>query len=358
MSGDLAGEERVHLAHPVLDEGVSHAVHERLSARPADRVRHGPARPDVVDHRAPRLLLEHHLREERGHEVAGDELARVVDEEAAVRVAVERHAEVGTLLQRLRDDELAVLGQERVRLVVREASVRVEVAADGLDGQAVEDRREHRAGHAVRGVDDDAQRSDRVHVDKGENAFDESGVDVCLLHGAALGGRRRLAGVVLGAVADLQEPGVAAHGERPAADDLHPRVLLRVVRRGDRDAAVEPVLADREVDHLGTDHPDVEDVDARVRGAADHRLRHRRRREPHVAPDSDPARLEDSRVRAADPVRAVLVELRRVDPADVVRLEDLRVERHGSVILGAVPARSRHTFGAKRARHVRLAPIR
>ena len=40
-------------------------------------------------------------------------------------------------------------------------------------------------------------------------------------------------------------------------------------------------------------------------------------------------RLELLDVGPPDPVGAVLVELRRVDPADVVRLEDLRVEHGG-----------------------------
>ena len=50
---------------------------------------------------APGSFAQHRLGEERGGEVAGDELARVVDEEAAVGVAVEGDAEVGALLERL-----------------------------------------------------------------------------------------------------------------------------------------------------------------------------------------------------------------------------------------------------------------
>ena len=63
--------------------------------------RHGPARAHVVDDLAARLLCEDRLGQQRGDEVAGDELAGVVDEEAAVGVAVVRDAEVGPLLERL-----------------------------------------------------------------------------------------------------------------------------------------------------------------------------------------------------------------------------------------------------------------
>ena len=139
MTGDLARKGGILLAHPRLDEGVADAVHERDSAVALDRFGHGSARSHVVDDLRAWLLLEHALGEQRGHEVAGDELARVVDEEAAVGVAVERDAEVGALVECLRDDELAVLRQQRVRLVVRERAVRVEVAAHRLDRQPLED---------------------------------------------------------------------------------------------------------------------------------------------------------------------------------------------------------------------------
>ncbi len=118
----------------------------------------GPARADVVDDRGAGLLLEDGLGEERGEEVAGDELACVVDEEAAVGVAVERHAHVGLLLEHLRDDELPVLGEQGVRLVVGERAVRLEVAAHGVDGKACEHGRQHGAGHPVGRVDHDPKR--------------------------------------------------------------------------------------------------------------------------------------------------------------------------------------------------------
>ena len=116
---------------------------------------------------------------QRGDEVARDELAGVVDEEAAVGVAVVRDAEVGALLARLRDDELPVLLEQRVRLVVRERAVRLEVAADDVDlRQPLEHGRQHRPRHPVGGVDDDAQRPDRVDVDEREHLVDEPGPDV------------------------------------------------------------------------------------------------------------------------------------------------------------------------------------
>ncbi len=65
-----------------------------------------------------------------------------------------------------------------------------------------------------------------------------------------------------GACADVHQAGVAADGEGAATHDLHPRVLLRVVRGGDHDPAFEVEFTDSEIDHLGPDHPDVDDVGA------------------------------------------------------------------------------------------------
>ena len=129
VARDLAAEGRVLLAHALLDEGVPDAVDQRHATRALDRLRHGPARADVVDDLRARFFRKHQLGEEGRCEVAGHELARVVDEEAAVGVPVEGGPEVGAFLERLGDDELAVLGQERVRQVVREGAVRLEVVA-------------------------------------------------------------------------------------------------------------------------------------------------------------------------------------------------------------------------------------
>ncbi len=321
---DLSRERRVLLPHPLLDERVTDAVHERRPARLLDRLGDGPARPYVVDHLRAGILLEHGGRKEGGGEVPGDELARVVDEEAAVGITVEGDSEVRALGAGLLDDELAVLGEERVRLVVGKGPVRLEEAADDVElRDALEDGRQHHRGHAVRGVDHDPQRADLGDVDEGQHLVHEPEPDVLLADRAAL-----LDGAEAGlrAGADLLEAGVASDRERAAAHDLHPRVAARVVRRGDADPAVERELADREVDHLRAHEPEVENVGAAVRRALDRRGSHGRRRDAHVATDRDRARLEVLDVRPPDAVGAVLVQLARVQPADVVGLEDTRVE--------------------------------
>ena len=98
-----------------------------------DRLWHRPACANVVDHLLARPPFEHGLGEERRHEVARDELTRVVHEEAAVGVAVVRDPEIGALLAHLGDDELAILGEKGIGLVVWEAPVRLEVATNDVE---------------------------------------------------------------------------------------------------------------------------------------------------------------------------------------------------------------------------------
>jgi hypothetical protein len=183
MGGDLACEDRVLGTHALLDEGVADAVHQRDAAGVLDRLGHGPTRADVVDDLLAGGPLEDSLSHECRREVPWHELTRVVDEETAVGVTVIGDADVGGLLLHLANDELAILGEKRVRLVVREAPVRVEVTAHDVElRQLLEYRREHRAGHPVRGVDDHSERPDRLHVDEREHLGDEARPDVLLAH--------------------------------------------------------------------------------------------------------------------------------------------------------------------------------
>ena len=206
--------------------------------------------------------------------------------------------------------------------MTREGAVGLEVALDDVElGESSENRGQHGTGHSVRSVDDHAQGPDRLLVDEREDLLDEGRPHVLLAHVSApldrCKGNER-------ALPDVVEAGVAADRERPAPHDLHARVVLRV-------AAVEPELADGEIDHLGSHEPEIEHVRATVRRALDGGGRHRRGREAHVPPDADRARLEVLDVCSRDPVRAVLVELRWIEAAHVVRFEDLGIE-HASML--------------------------
>ena len=170
------------------------------------------------------------------------------------------------LLEHLADHELAVLGQQRIRLVVREAPVGLEEVADGVDREPLEHGRQHRARHPVRRVDHDPERLHRARVDEGQDLLDVARKDI-FLPDLSRGLSPGHVGTGQGAVADLQQARVAADRQRAAADDLHARVLLRVVRGGDLDPAVQVEVADGEIEHLGADEADVDHLGACVGGA-------------------------------------------------------------------------------------------
>ena len=86
---------------------------------------------------------------------------RAVDEEAAVGVAVPRDADVGLLGDHALDDVDAVLLDERIGLVVREAAVDLEAQPRRLAGQPVEQLRRDEAAHAAAGIEHDVERLDR-----------------------------------------------------------------------------------------------------------------------------------------------------------------------------------------------------
>ncbi len=103
------------------------------------------------------------------------------------------------------------------------------------------------------------------------------------------------------AVAHVEEPRLAPDRKRAAPHDLHARVLLRVVRGGDHDPAVERQLADREIEHLRPDHPEsstsapASAAPSRTAAAIDGDD------SAHVAPDRDAAWARTARRRRARP---------------------------------------------------------
>ena len=107
------------------------------------------------------MLQQERFGEQRRDEIAGDELAGAVDEEAAVGVAVPRDADVGLLGDDALDDVAPVLLDERVGFVVREAAVDLEAEPRRPAGQPLEQLRRDEPAHAAAGVEHDVERLDR-----------------------------------------------------------------------------------------------------------------------------------------------------------------------------------------------------
>ena len=244
MAGDLAAEGGAVLAHRRLKK----AWPTRLTTtcpRPRRPCRDRSAGADVVEDRsrqAPWRASGFASRAVR--KSPSTKSPRVVDEEAAVGVAVPGDPEVGALGEDPVDDELAVLGQQRVRLVVGELAVGVPVGLDQVEAEPLEQRPGHRARHAVAAVDDHLQRLtlagsiERERVAAGSRRRRRSPRPT----------RRRAASPrspsrTRSRISPM--PGIAGERQRALADELDPGVGLRVVRGGDHRPAVEPASSRR-----------------------------------------------------------------------------------------------------------------
>ena len=146
------------------------------------------------------------------------------------------------------------------------------VGLDQLQLQALQQRADHRPGHAVAAVDDDLQRPGRgahdVGVDELQRRRLKLRVEVDLLERAArdvLAGWRLPVGgglqFCLDRAADVLDAGVARQREGPLAQELRARVAGWIVRGGAHQSAVQLARADEVVEHLATDLPGIDHID-------------------------------------------------------------------------------------------------
>ncbi len=205
------------------------------------------------------------------------------------------------------------------------------IARHEVEAEAVQQRPDHRPGHPVATVDDDAQRLDLLRVDELQRGGLELLEDLDVFDRAVGGRGRFLAEALLDPLAHVLDAGVPAQRDRALLDELRARVRLRVVRGGAHQPAVELARADEEVQHLAADLPGVDDG----RALGDHPFAvargELRCRQAHVAAEPD-AQLagglvrevgQHERERPPDELGDVAVDLLAVQAADVVGLEDL-----------------------------------
>jgi hypothetical protein len=206
--------------------------------------------------------------------------------------------------------------------------------------QLLEQRPDHRPGHPVAAVDDHAQRLDGARVDDLKRVLVEVVEELDLLDAPATGG---LAQTGRDLVLDIPDARVAGEGKSAPTHQLRTGVLLGVVRGRTHEAAIEIARAHQVVEHLGADLAGVEDGGALRAHPISVGLGELGRSEAHVAPEPEPElrrrfvlELADhAGERAADEPGGVEVDVVAIDAADVVGLEDSRVDRHGRVILSS-----------------------
>ncbi len=239
MRGVLAAEDRAVLGHLGLDEGVADAGADGGPAVLAYDLGDRPGGDQVVDDGALAAVAGQLAGGDQSRDRGGgDACAALVDDEAAVRVAVEGEAEVGALGEDAVLEVGDVLRVQWVGLVVGEGPVELEVHGYEVEGKTREDGGDGVAAHAVARVHDDLERPDPGEADEAQQ--------VCgvVREGVALGDRARGGGgggetalrPLLDQRADLGQAGVLAHGRGPGAAQLDAVVPRRVVRGGEHRA--------------------------------------------------------------------------------------------------------------------------
>ena len=346
VAGELAAEDRVLLGQHGLHEHVPDAAAIRHAAGLEDVLADGLRGTQVVDDGGALARLFDEIRGENGGEVvAADDGAVLIDDNAAVRVAVVAEAAIRADGDDLLLELSEVAGHEGIGIVDELALAVVEVDLDDLEarhrperGFFAEDHRDHGSGHAIGGVDDDLELGAFVPlVGEVEELAHVAGVglpEIALLGATAgvVGGGFVGHGRVL---AHVRQAGGLAHGLGLALGDLKPVVLRRVVAGGTHHAAGAVQVVHGEVDETGVHEPDIDDVSALVVDALDQGFGKRGRTLAHIAPDDDVVHHRAGLARVggvgdqelgdaeADLPGHLLVERVRVDAADVVCLEDL-----------------------------------
>ena len=318
MARVLAAEYGARLLHHRLDIGVAHSGAHRHSPRRPDRLGDRPAADQVVHHRRPRLPPQ----EPAGHD-GRDRAPRqrpqgVVHEERTVGVAVEGHPQIGAVAAHEGLQVAQVLGPQRVRMVMGETAVGLEVQADELGGEPLEHPGDGHPGHPVAAVGGHSEPGHRRAVDYGEQM-----PNIALEHVQAAhvpggpGGRRGLGGQAT----HVFEAGVGPHRRRPRQAELEPVPARGVVGGGHHG----PRLAEGAggvVHHVGGDHPQVVHGHPLPGDPGDEGRGQAGRGEPAVPPDGDALGLTEGGERGTDAPRRLLVELLGHQPAHVVGLED------------------------------------
>ncbi len=230
----------------MLEEGVADAAKGPIARPPPPRVRHRAARARVIEDHPSGLLLERRAGQQGADEVSGAELSALVDEEAAVGVAVPGDAEVDILAAHPLHDRAAVLLQQRVRPAVGELAARLEVAsrsgrsrgARGSGRPSAPPCRCPRRPRSASASPPSGRSRTRAC------SWNSSQTSTCSTSPPP-GGSGKARGDQPLHVADAGVPG---EGEGALAEQLDPGVGLRVVGGGDHRAAVELARADQEVE--------------------------------------------------------------------------------------------------------------
>ncbi|CFZ36521.1 Uncharacterised protein [Salmonella enterica subsp. enterica serovar Typhi] len=222
-----------------------------------------------MDNLRPRVFFQKRFRQQPDDVVPLDKLPFLIEQEAAVEVAVKGDAHVRPVFNNGLAGVVATLRQQRVGNAFREGAVRGVVDFDELHRRAqrlqarfngVNDR----PRRAVAGVKHQLQRGEIVNTDVAEQVVDVGVAHADLSVAAARGVVDRREVARFRQALNVAQTGVAAYRAGALAHQLHTVVVHRVMAGGHFNTAVHAEVEGGEVNLFGAGHTDIQHVDARV----------------------------------------------------------------------------------------------
>ncbi len=346
MAAHLPRQEGVLVEHGLLDDGVAGGAHQGSPAEPLHGVEEDPGSLDLGDDRGTGVRLQEPGCEKGERPVAEDRAAEIVDHPEPVGIPVVGKAQIGPRLSDRLLHGFEVGLHRGIGMVVGEPAVHFAEERDDPASERFEDLAGNASG-SVAGIDHDLEGS--VEAEFGH----QSGlVGLPDRHGFTPGNRmprqdRRRRGRDVREVGDL-----AAMHRVEALHDLEPVVLGRVVAAGDHHGHFRAERVGGEVGHRRGLHPEVDETRTACRGSRRQIVVEVCAGGSAVPPDRDAAtRACGHRQGVAKPPDGILVEIARIDAANVIFPEDIPVHplpslphghplRPAGVLPGTVPASS------------------
>ena len=252
MSAHLSCEERLLFFHFPLDQRVTGLPHDRPSSVLRDVVVERLRAFDLADDRCAGILSQYVAGKEEEQLVAPENFSAVGDHTEPVGITVVRYTGVSLLGADETDQLPEIFRDSWIGEVVGEAAVRIAVQIGHMATVAAEDGESKVTSNPVASVNDHFQPfSDRD--------IPEKIVLVCA--GDLLSPNTSFIGSVGLTFNDPpQFLDVLAIDRIRSNADLEAVEVRRIVASRNHDAAVDPEVADREIEHRGSAQADIDDI--------------------------------------------------------------------------------------------------
>ena len=328
MRRHLATIDGTRVAQRLLEKGVSGLGLHGAAARRRHHVLRVPYDAGIMDDRGPRLLGQKGLGQQTHDIFPRNEAPRVIEQEAAVEIAVPGNAHIRPGGNDRCCGGRLVFGQQRVGNAVRERPVRVVMhpneaqrcpACLQRSGNGVKGR----ASGTVAGIDQDGHGAERCRINEGQHTLHIGRARALgLTDPAARDDRQR---ICFCKGLDFGQTCGRIQRSRSFAHQLHAVVIDGIVRRCHFNPTVGGKMGDGKVHFFGSAQAKVDHLGPARHKPVDAGLQQNFRRLAAIAAHHDAAGVQRRHKGTADPPRDILVQLCAQFAPDVIGLEACQI---------------------------------